>query len=114
MVRRLLCLPAEATMQARARSSGEPAMTLNSHHRSNGASFLVVAIALGGGCASGNDTANVVATRGGHLFEDETFGGNGRTCRTCHSRENGTLTPTQVEALFGSDPGAPLFRSVDS
>jgi hypothetical protein len=25
-------------------------------------------------------------------FEKETFGGNGRTCRTCHSKDTGTLT----------------------
>jgi len=101
-------------MHARIRLSREPATPLNTNHRFGAASFLVVAIALGGGCASGNDPENIVATKGGHLFENETFGGNGRTCRTCHSRENGTLTPTQVEALFVSDPGDPLFRSIDS
>jgi hypothetical protein len=101
-------------MHTRVRLSRQPAATSNANHRFGGASFLVVAIALGGGCASGNDAATVVATRGGQLFEHETFGGNGRTCRTCHSRENGTLTPTQVDALLGSDPGDPLFRSIDS
>ena len=33
----------------------------------------------------------VINTAG--LFEDATFGGNGRTCRTCHSRETGTVSP---------------------
>src|SRR5436190_20494394 len=28
---------------------------------------------------------------GQRLFERETFGGNGRTCETCHSRETGTV-----------------------
>lgn len=72
------------------------------------------AIVLGGGCGSTDDAASALVARGEHLFEDETFGGNGRTCRTCHSRETGTLTTTQVEALFGSNPGGPLFRSIDS
>ena len=27
---------------------------------------------------------------GKHLFEKETFGGNGRTCQTCHSKRTGT------------------------
>ena len=30
---------------------------------------------------------------GQRLFDRETFGGNGRTCLTCHSRETGTVSP---------------------
>lgn len=44
------------------------------------------------------------------LFEEETFGGNGRTCRTCHSLENGTLTLPQIAEAFAEDPHGPLFR----
>ena len=76
--------------------------------------MLIVTAAVGSGCGSGDEPASNAATSGGELFELETFGGNGRTCRTCHSEENGTLTPQQVEALFDSDPNAPLFRSIDS
>jgi len=47
---------------------------------------------------------------GQRLFFKETFGGNGRTCGTCHSKDTGTINPQQVEALFRGDPGAPLFR----
>jgi cytochrome c peroxidase len=43
------------------------------------------------------------------LFEEETFGGNGRTCLTCHSSENGTLTLQQIAAIFAADPDDPLF-----
>ena len=46
---------------------------------------------------------------GRRLFEDETFGGNGRTCRTCHSRENGTLTLSQIQKLHARRPNDPLF-----
>jgi len=51
---------------------------------------------------------------GKHLFEDETFDGNGRTCVTCHSRTTGKITPSEIEALWADDPNAPIFRSIDS
>ena len=47
---------------------------------------------------------------GRRLFNLETFGGNGRTCRTCHSVANGTLTLDQIAARFDDDPTGPLFR----
>jgi len=43
---------------------------------------------------------------GGRLFRKETFGGNGRTCETCHSRSTGTLSPDDVRKRR---PGDPLF-----
>jgi hypothetical protein len=46
---------------------------------------------------------------GQRLFERETFGGNGRTCMTCHSRESGTLSPADVQALHEEEPTHPLF-----
>ena len=36
--------------------------------------------------------------KGKRLFEQETFGGNGRTCLTCHTRETGTISPRDVSA----------------
>jgi hypothetical protein len=48
--------------------------------------------------------------RGRKLFEEETFGGNGRTCQTCHGRGSRTITPEQVRALFERDPTDPLFQ----
>jgi cytochrome c peroxidase len=47
---------------------------------------------------------------GQRLFEEETFGGNGRTCATCHSRDTGTLSPTDVQARFSANPDDALFR----
>ncbi len=48
------------------------------------------------------------------LFADDTFGGNGRTCATCHPSANdddsGTLNPGEIQSLFSSDPGNPLFQ----
>jgi hypothetical protein len=48
-------------------------------------------------------------SEGQRLFERETFGGNGRTCLTCHSRETGTLSPEDVAARLAADPADPLF-----
>jgi hypothetical protein len=47
---------------------------------------------------------------GAPLFRKETFGGNGRTCETCHSRSTGTLSPQQVRERLQKDPENPLFR----
>lgn len=50
------------------------------------------------------------AHAGRRLFERETFGGNGRTCLTCHSRETGTVSPEDARRRFRRDPNDPLFR----
>src|SRR5215208_262354 len=44
------------------------------------------------------------ADEGGRLFRKETFGGNGRTCETCHSPSTGTLSPEDVRLKSPSDP----------
>lgn len=41
---------------------------------------------------------------GRRLFEEETFGGNGRTCATCHAGKFGTLSPADVQRTFLCDP----------
>ena len=42
---------------------------------------------------------------GKKLFERETFGGNGRTCRTCHSKHTGTLGMADVQRIIDkADP----------
>ena len=40
-----------------------------------------------------------IELKGKKLFETETFGGNGRTCRTCHSKRTGTLTLADVQRI---------------
>src|SRR5919106_3851213 len=49
------------------------------------------------------------APNGKDLFERETFGGNGRTCVTCHSHKTGTLSPADARERFDKDPSDPLF-----
>jgi cytochrome c peroxidase len=46
---------------------------------------------------------------GKRLFERETFGGNGRTCQTCHSPSTGTLAAGDVLERYTKDPLDPLF-----
>lgn len=42
--------------------------------------------------------------RGRDLFFDETFGGNGRTCGTCHPEPTLVLTPADIDELPPDDP----------
>jgi hypothetical protein len=49
-------------------------------------------------------------SEGQRLFDHETFGGNGRTCRTCHSGDDGTIDPAEVTERLSEDPSEPLFR----
>jgi cytochrome c peroxidase len=46
---------------------------------------------------------------GQRLFDHETFGGNGRTCRTCHSGNDGTIDPQEVTERLANNPSDPLF-----
>jgi cytochrome c peroxidase len=48
-------------------------------------------------------------SEGQRLFERETFGGNGRTCLTCHSRETGTVSPEDAQRRFYKNPDDLLF-----
>ncbi len=60
---------------------------------------------------TGTETAGTAA----RLFETETFGGNGRTCATCHRAEDGfSTTPRSAQARFAANPADPLFRPSDS
>lgn len=46
---------------------------------------------------------------GKRLFETETFGGNGRTCQTCHGQSTGTVSPADAQKRFQQNPKDPLF-----
>lgn len=46
---------------------------------------------------------------GKRLFEQETFGGNGRTCSTCHVAGTGTVSPADAQERFRKNPNDPLF-----
>ena len=65
---------------------------------------------------SGSQLAQFI--RGRDLFLNEDFGGNGRTCSSCHLRrfvgDNFDITPADAQQIFLEDPNDPLFRSIDS
>lgn len=46
---------------------------------------------------------------GRRLFRHETFGGNGRTCQTCHSNVTGTVSPEDARRRFAENRRDPLF-----
>src|SRR4051812_2619326 len=64
----------------------------------------VVASAQSSGAGAGQ------ALEGKRLFETATFGGNGRTCETCHAKGTGTVSPEDALKRFNRDPLDPLFR----
>src|SRR5262245_65945492 len=68
------------------------------------------------GQAQSEGGRNGVGSRkdGKRLFERETFGGNGRTCLTCHSAETGTVSPEDARERFLCDPQDPLFLHDES
>jgi cytochrome c peroxidase len=80
------------------------------------AATLTVAIVLGSAASVATTQAALAASNdpparnGRRLFERETFGGNGRTCLTCHSRETGTVAPADAHDRFARNPDDPLFR----
>ncbi|HXL57197.1 MAG TPA: hypothetical protein VN958_13120, partial [Chitinophagaceae bacterium] len=48
---------------------------------------------------------NPLVARGRDIFFNETFGGNGRTCGTCHRAENNfTIDPAFIATLPDNDP----------
>jgi len=51
---------------------------------------------------------------GKFLSEKETFGGNGRTCATCHGKQTGKFSIEEAQERFAKDPNEPLFRAIDS
>src|SRR2546426_169978 len=73
-------------------------------------STAVVVCALVGlsGCKSASpppDRLSQVIAKGSDLFFNETFGGNGRTCGTCHPAENNfTIDPAFIATLPKDNP----------
>src|SRR6185436_1313130 len=70
------------------------------------AAYATALLSAQGKAGAANGTA---VSEGKRLFEQETFGGNGRTCRTCHSAQTGTVSPADAQLLFKTHPGDPLF-----
>jgi cytochrome c peroxidase len=79
----------------------------------SGITIFVLAASPGAPPSSAqNETASFAPghiLEGKRLFDQETFGGNGRTCLTCHSRETGTISPDDAQRRFARNPRDPLF-----
>jgi len=76
-----------------------------------GLASLALAFAVNAGVAAHEEEdARSRVESGRQLFEREEFGGNGRTCLTCHSRRTGTLSPADAQERFDRDANDPLFR----
>jgi cytochrome c peroxidase len=92
-------------------------------------SIILASLMIGAGCggaesgADDGDDALGTAEQavqpaqlvsGKTLFNSGKFGGNGRTCLTCHSEETGTFSLAEAQDRFDDDPTDPLFRPIDS
>jgi cytochrome c peroxidase len=71
--------------------------------------LLAVSVYVSVSAAQDDDKVFGNSQSGKHLFETETFGGNGRTCSTCHSAETGTVSPEDAQRRFKKNPADPLF-----
>ena len=68
-----------------------------------------------GGRALDGDNPSADGSLGQRIFMQETFGGNGRTCGTCHRPESEyALSPDAVRSIHERDSHDPLFRPIDS
>jgi len=84
------------------------------------AATLAAWVTLAGGGVGAEDAEVLLIEQGRRLFIEETFGGNGRTCATCHPPTNNfTIDPTFIGTLRGNDPlflampSAPHLRSIE-
>ena len=68
--------------------------------------------ALQGGVPATQERRDV--KEGKDIFFHDTFGGNGRTCGTCHTAKTGTISPEQIQQLAKTDPDNAIFRPIDS
>ena len=75
---------------------------------------------VSGTLAENIETTDPLVARGAQLFFNETFGGNGRTCGTCHRAENNlTIDPKfikklpQTDALFVAENNPALAQLED-
>ena len=87
------------------------------------ASLVIVAGCSHGAVGAGADESESVndaiaavqqPVTGESIFKKGTFGGNGRTCLTCHHEATGTFSLSEAQDRYAENPGDPLFRSIDS
>ncbi|MEP7126277.1 MAG: cytochrome c peroxidase [Byssovorax sp.] len=86
-------------------------------------SLILASLLIGAGCGGAESAddesdgaigAAAQAVSGKNLFNSGKFGGNGRTCLTCHGEATGTFSLAEAQDRFDADPTDPLFRPIDS
>jgi hypothetical protein len=82
---------------------------MNRIHHATIVTIACVLLAARGRAEVTPDTVDDTLRSGRNLVERETFGGNGRTCATCHPSTTGTVSPADAQARFAKDPRDPLF-----
>src|SRR5437868_4169863 len=82
-------------------------MKIVTTRRHNFLLFVVGVLSAAAAWAQGNSVGH--SQDGKRLFERETFGGNGRTCLTCHSSDTGTVSPQDAQRRFYQSGNDPLF-----
>src|SRR6185295_4152762 len=117
MIAEIVCTRLSRIRNAAATAEPVRRLSIMTKHSLLANSLALVAVSFAGGRDAGArdsssdcaDPAQDQRSEGQRLFEDEAFGGNGRTCLTCHSRETGTLSAKDVARRFRADPDDPLF-----
>lgn len=80
-------------------------------------SLKQLAMGISFGLAVAALPASAVADSGKMLFFEETFGGNGQRCGTCHRQEEGqflAFSPSFAQQLYSTHPEDPLFTPINS
>jgi cytochrome c peroxidase len=73
------------------------------------ATITILVLAAGLSSLQAQRSSDDLSEKGRRLFTTETFGGNGRTCLTCHSSNTGTVSPEDAQKRFRRNASDPLF-----
>src|SRR5215469_16556156 len=85
--------------------------TTNSHGGQNAmrATITILLLAAAFSSLQAQQSGDDLSEKNRRLFTTETFGGNGRTCQTCHSLNTGTVSPQDAQKRYRRNPLDPLF-----
>ncbi len=73
------------------------------------ATITILVLAAAFSSLQAQQSSSDLSEKNSRLFNTETFGGNGRTCRTCHSTNTGTISPLDAQRRYRRNPSDPLF-----
>ena len=84
---------------------------INSHGGQNAmkATITILVLAAAFSSLQAQQSSSDLSEKNSRLFTTETFGGNGRTCQTCHSSNTGTISPQDAQRRYRRNPSDPLF-----